>query len=123
MKRFFIAAVAALNLLAVFGLPVEWRHVGLAGSTVICAGLSCLWLGILAVRRNGDLGFRRLVRPIARILVASAAMGVAIACLRTVSWPHPVLALAVALPVGAITYFAASWLLLPEMRNFRLRRR
>ena len=114
---------AVLNVLSVFCLPVEWRHVGLAGSTVICAGLSCLWLGVLAVRRNGELGFCRLVRPVIRILVASVAMGGVIGWLRMFTWPHPVVALAVALPVGAITYFVASWLLLPEMRGFRLRRR
>ena len=112
---------AVLNVLSVFCLPVEWRHVGLAGSTVICAGLSCLWLGVLAVRRNGELGFCRLVRPVIRILGASVAMGGVIGWLRMFAWPHPVVALAVTLPAGAIIYFAASWLLLPEMRGFRLR--
>ncbi|MBR1589044.1 MAG: murein biosynthesis integral membrane protein MurJ, partial [Kiritimatiellae bacterium] len=35
---------AALNILAVALLPVEWKHVGLAASTVACAGWSCLLL-------------------------------------------------------------------------------
>ena len=33
---------AALNVLAVVLLPVEWRHVGLAGSTSLCALVGCL---------------------------------------------------------------------------------
>ena len=33
---------AALNILAVVLLPVEWRHVGLAGSTSFCALAGCL---------------------------------------------------------------------------------
>ena len=41
---------AALNVLAVVLLPVEWRHVGLAGSTSLCALVGCL----LFVRANGQ---------------------------------------------------------------------
>ena len=33
---------AGLNILAVVLLPVEWRHVGLAGSTSLCALVGCL---------------------------------------------------------------------------------
>ena len=33
---------AVLNILAVVLLPVEWRHVGLAGSTSLCALVGCL---------------------------------------------------------------------------------
>ena len=35
---------AALNVLAVWLLPVEWRHVGLAASTSFCALVGCLLL-------------------------------------------------------------------------------
>ena len=114
---------AVLNVLSVFCLPVEWRHVGLAGSTVVCAGASCLWLGFAAVRRNGDLGFKRLIRPVARMLAAACAMGLALHFTRPFLAASPVTALAVLVPAGGIVYFAASWLLLPEMRGFRLRRR
>ena len=37
-----VFANAALNVLAVVCLPVEWRHVGLAASTSTCALLGCL---------------------------------------------------------------------------------
>ena len=43
---------AALNVLAVILLPVEWRHVGLAASTSLCALVGC----VLFVRAPG---FRR----------------------------------------------------------------
>ena len=33
---------ALLNVLAVVFLPVEWRHVGLAGSTTLCALVGCV---------------------------------------------------------------------------------
>ena len=118
-----VALNALLNVLSVVCLPVEWRHVGLAGSTVVCAGVSCLWLGVAAVRRNGELGFRRLVRPVARILASSCAMGIALYFARPFLGGNPVIALSALIPVGGIVYFAASWLLLPEMRGFRLRRR
>ena len=114
---------AALNLLAVFGLPVEWRHVGLAGSTVLCAGLSCLWLGWAAVRRNGDLGFAHLVRPVGLILLCSLAMGGVLLAARPFLGPHPILALVSLIPAGGLVYFAATYALLPEMRGFRLRRK
>ena len=114
---------AVLNVLSVLCLPVEWRHVGLAGSTVVCAGLGCLWLGVAAVRRNGSLGFGRLVGPVCRMLIASAAMGALIRAVRPMLGPNPVLALAALIPLGGLAYLAAAWFLLPEMRGFRLRRR
>jgi len=75
---------AALNLAAVFGLPVEWRHVGLAGSTVLCAGISCAWLAVIAQRRNGALGWRQLARPVGLMLVASGVMAAGLLGLRQV---------------------------------------
>ena len=49
---------AALNVLAVVLLPVEWRHVGLAGSTSLCALVGCL-LFVRAFRRAPHLLFGR----------------------------------------------------------------
>ena len=114
---------AVLNILSVTCLPVEWRHVGLAGSTVVCAGASCLWLGVAAVRRNGELGFRRLVRPVVRIILAAVTMGCALALARNAVGLNPVLTLATLIPVGTAVYLACAWLLLPEMRGFRHRRK
>ena len=73
---------AVLNILAVVFLPVEWKHVGLAASTVVCAVWSCLLLVVAARRRNGSLGLSALVRPVGRTCLASAAMGAAIVAAR-----------------------------------------
>ena len=107
---------AVLNVLAVVGLPQEWRHVGLAGSTVVCAGLSCLWLGLAAVRRNGELGFAHLVRPVAHILIAAGVMGGVLVGVRPLVGPRPLLALALLIPAGGIVYLAAGWPLLKRRR-------
>ena len=83
--RVSVAAVvlnASLNIAAVLLLPVEWRHVGLAASTVVCAGAAAALLLALARRRNGDLGLSRAVPSIVRITTAALAMGGAIAALR-----------------------------------------
>ena len=73
---------ATLNVLAVWLLPEEWRHVGLAASTVLCAGAGCAILWACAVRRNGPLGFGKVFARSARHLFAAAAMGCALVALR-----------------------------------------
>ncbi len=114
VKMVFLNAV--LNILAVVFLPVEWKHVGLAASTVVCAGISCVLLGRIARRRNGGLGFAALVRPVGRTCVAAAVMGVALlfarrgvaALLAWGGWQGVganVAALAVLVCVGAAAYF------------------
>jgi len=125
---------AALNVAAVFGLPVEWRHVGLAASTVVCAGVSCLWLAEVARRRNGPLGWTRLARPVGAMLLGSAAMGAALvvlkrllaACSAAGSW-GPVLSMAAFVGGGAVVYFGflfvcARGTLMGLVRDFRRRR-
>ncbi len=103
---------AALNVAAVFGLPVEWRHVGLAASTVVCSGISCAWLAVLARRRNGPLGWTHLARPVGAMFLASAVMaGVLVALKRAfagfgaggTAWA--VLSMAVFVGSGACVYF------------------
>ena len=97
---------AALNILAVVFLPVEWRHVGLAASTVLCAGCGCAILACAARRRNGSLGLRRLALPVAKMLIGSAAMAGAIFAVRALVALPPVFFLAVAIGVGGAVYFA-----------------
>lgn len=103
---------AALNVAAVFGLPVEWRHVGLAASTVVCSGISCAWLAVLARRRNGPLGWTHLARPVGAMLLASAVMaGVLVALKRALAGfgadgtTGAVLSMAVFVGSGACVYF------------------
>lgn len=105
---------AALNVLAVVFLPVEWRHVGLAASTVLCAGISCVLLARAAARRNGGLGLGALLRPVCRTCAAAAVMGGALLAARPVVAAFGrgavanVVALAALTVLGAVAYFAAT---------------
>ena len=98
---------AALNILAVFCLPVEWRHVGLAASTVLCAACGVVFLAVAAHRRNGSLGMRMLAVPVVKMLAGSAVMTVAIIAVRHSFALPPVALLAVSIAVGGAAYFAS----------------
>ena len=126
---------AALNIAAVFGLPVEWRHVGLAGSTVLCAGISCLWLALIARRQNGPLGWNRLVRPVGLMVVASLLMVGVLLVLRPFLTPFAsrsttgeILVMAAYVLTGVVVYFAFMGLVGRDVlrglvRDFRPRRK
>jgi putative peptidoglycan lipid II flippase len=98
---------AVLNILAVVLLPVEWRHVGLAGSTVFCAACGIVFLVTAARRRNGSLGLRRLAVPVLKMLAGSAVMTAAIFAVKRFTDLPPVPELAVFIAVGGIVYFAS----------------
>ncbi len=104
-----VAMNAVLNILAVWLLPVEWRHVGLAGSTVFCAAAGCAILAALARRKNGSLGLERCLKPLARTAASSAVMAGAIFALRpAVSKWRPVFALSLLVAAGMAVYFIMS---------------
>jgi len=118
---------AALNILAVWLLPVEWRHVGLAASTVVCAAAGCALLLALARRRNGSLGLSTVVRPVALSLAAAVLMAAVLAVARPFAARLPsVAALAVLVALGGALYGAISLALMPDqlkaLRSFRRRR-
>lgn len=96
---------AILNILAVCLLPVEWRHVGLAGSTVVCAAIGCAWLTVLARRKNGTLGLGRSMISISKILFASIAMAIVVYLARS-SLPEigKLAKLAVLIAIGISAY-------------------
>lgn len=98
---------ASLNILAVFCLPVEWRHVGLAASTVMCSACGVAFLAVAAHRRNGSLGMRRLVIPVVKMLAGSAVMTVAIFVVKRFVVLSPVIFLVVAIAVGGTAYFVS----------------
>ena len=50
-----VALNAVLNVAAVVALPVEWRHVGLAASTVVCSAASAKLLASPLPGRSGKL--------------------------------------------------------------------
>lgn len=102
---------AALNILSVVFLPVEWKHVGLAGSTVLCSAIGCWWLSHEATKRNGQLPWRELVPSIVRISIISLIMGAVILVVRH-SLPelHAIISLAILIAAGSATYFLLSLL-------------
>ena len=124
-----VLANFTLNLLSVLFLPVEWRHVGIAASTVICSAASCAWLVALARRRNGPLGLAALRGDAARILLAAGAMAAVLAptprllgtLLPGESFGLRAARLGLAVALGAAAYFAALAALLPGALR-RLRR-
>ena len=97
---------AILNILAVFGLPVEWRHVGLAGSTVCCAAFGCALLLSAAIRKNGSTGLRVTILPLAKMLFAAVLMAAAIALVRPliVTRLSPLFALGLLIASGVAVY-------------------
>ena len=90
---------------AVSQQAVEWRHVGLAASTTLCAGCGCGLLVCAARRRNGTLGLRRLAVPVAKMLFGSALMAAAVLAVKASVHLPPVFALAAAIATGSIVYF------------------
>lgn len=100
---------AALNVLAVFGLPVEWRHVGLAVSTVLCAAVGCALLVVFARRRNGALGLAEELPTVGKMALAALVMGAAVWLVRPLvgGW-NAVLSLGVLVAVGGGAYALAS---------------
>jgi putative peptidoglycan lipid II flippase len=98
---------AVLNIAAVMCLPVEWRHVGLAASTVFCAACGIVLLVTAAHRRNGSLGMLRLAVPVLKMLAGSALMTAAIFAVRRFTDLPPLAELVVLMAVGGGVYFAS----------------
>ena len=116
---------AALNILAVVLLPEEWRHVGLAASTVICAALGCTLLIVFARRKNGSLGLASSVKPIGSMLVSSLVMVAVIYAVRPLvaGRLNNIFALGALIAVGMGSYAASSLILLRGQVKALLRRR
>ena len=96
---------ATLNVLSLVVLPVEWRHVGFAASTVVCAAVGCALLAVLAHRRTGATGASRALPLVLKAAVSAAAMAAALLALK----PHvaglcDVVRLAVEVIAGAAAY-------------------
>lgn len=98
---------AALNLLAVWLLPVEWRHVGLAVSTAFCAAISCVPLILLARRKNGSFGFAALLPRLVRMLFAAVVMYAVLyfAAPRCLAFCGRLLSLVILIPLASLIYF------------------
>ena len=71
-----------LNVAAVVALPVEWRHVGLAASTDVCAAFGCWLLTVRAWRKNGELGLRAILPTLGKIVLSTLVMTLVLAVVR-----------------------------------------
>ena len=96
---------AILNVLAIVFLPTEWRHVGLAVSTVICSACGIVLLVHIAHRRSGSLGIRRLVNPVAKILIGASVMALSILIAKRYISAQPMFSLFIFICIGGIAYF------------------
>ena len=100
---------AVLNILAVVLLPQEWRHVGLAASTVVCAAAGCALLAVAARRRGGSTGVAAAAPTVGGVLLAAALMTAALYAVRPLCSGLPlIVALAVEIAVGAAVYLPAA---------------
>jgi len=111
---------AILNIFAVVFLPIEWRHVGLAASTVFCALLGCLLLLMHARKKNGRLGIGETLPYIGRVIVASFVMAMAVVLIRQQVAASPLVTLGATVLVGALTYGLMAFLL--KIWKFPVRR-
>lgn len=119
-----VCANAVLNILAVALLPEEWRHVGLATSTIVCAAIGCALLIAFARRKNGRLGLHASLRPLASMLVAATLMAAVLFAVRPVfANLNRILGLGVMIAIGMLVYAAASLALLRGQVKALLRRR
>lgn len=116
---------ATLNILAVFLLPEEWRHVGLAASTVVCALVGAVLLVWKARRRNGRTGLRHIVVPLAKMTAAALAMAL---CLKALE-PHLMgcaapIRLGLLISMGGAVYFGIMFLTMrQELKLIRRNKR
>ena len=103
VKMVFLNAV--LNVAAVVFLPIEWRHVGLAASTDVCAAIGCVMLVVLARRKNGDLRLARIAVSVLAMAFAAGTMAAVLYFLKPQLGSLPrLLALIIELAAGAATY-------------------
>ena len=115
---------AAVNIAAVVLLPVEWRHVGLAGSTVLCSMIGCAALVAIAHRRFGRLGLSACAAPVAKALGASVLMAALLRTLSPAAAEHlpRVPALAALIVCGGAVYVAAAAAMMPAELRASLQR-
>lgn len=82
------AAVVVLNLVLnitfILTWPLEYKHAGLALSTVLASGINCVCLALVLQRRIGPMGWRQMTRGMLRTLLA--ALGMAWVVMRVPAW-------------------------------------
>jgi len=115
-----------LNIVSALTLPEEWKHAGMAFSTVISEGFNGLVLAALLRRRLGRFGIRGILAGLGRALGAAAAMAAtafyaerALTTWLYVYLPHKAAQLVgvpLAIALGMAVYFGAARLFrFPEL--------
>ena len=118
-----------MNLLAIWLWPVGTQHAGLALSTVLSSMVAVLILARLLDRRVGSPGWMPILRSLGRCLFLSLGMAVAAVVVQrkvygvleeagvSLTWTE-IIAVGVAIGVGAMLYVGASALLrVPEVHR------
>lgn len=121
---------AGLNIVLVLTLPQGWKHAGIAGSTVFCSLAASFVLAWKARVSHGLMGFKRLVRPLLRMVLAVMLMSVAVLGTRAIGITYlgegrvaAVAGLSFSILAGAVVYGAVVWRLCPEpVRRILMRR-
>jgi putative peptidoglycan lipid II flippase len=70
----------ALNVASVLLLPHGWKHVGIAGSTVVTSLVNGVTLAVILRRRAGFLRLSAVAWPVVRAVACAAVMAVAALC-------------------------------------------
>lgn len=117
-----VGANAFLNIVLVLTLPYEWKHAGIAGSTVICSAISCIVLACKTRDNEGErVSFGSLAGPAVKYLVASLLMCAAVLFFMRLAQPlvsaggkRDIVAVGAAVLLGAVVYGVAVYRLCPE---------
>lgn len=103
---------AVLNVLAVVFLPQEWRHVGLAVSTVLCSAVGCVLLRVFARRRHDSLSTPGTWLSLAKVAIASLGMAILLLVLKPlVSGQGRLMSLIIMISAGGVAYVGLAILL------------
>lgn len=105
-----------LNLLSVLFLPQGWRHVGIAGSTVVTSLANTLILFRLLRKQGLTPALAPLLASLFKSLITALLMGVAVFFLYPLlgQWLHKLPALLLTIALGACVYFPCVFLLDPS---------
>ncbi len=101
-----------LNLAIVFTsvIPVEWKHAGLACTTVLSSLICSIVLAVILHRRLGNPGWARIANSLLRSLLCAVAMAVVVWRVYQAMPQSPdklsqVLAVVVSIGIGIVFYF------------------
>lgn len=117
VSAYAVVLNAMLNIVALVALPEEWRHVGMAASTVVSALFSCILL-IGLVGKDARAALKSSLLHLIKIVFASLGMAMALYFLK----PHLatlnyILAMALLVIAGMAIYAALAFSLLSIGRH------